>query len=76
MNQENCGSLHAQTPPPSPGMDKRAPSPGMDMTSELLEWSQLHGYGDSAEALPDEVVEAAAVEPAKYQLRGVKMRGW
>ena len=63
----------------------RAPSPGMDinwqMGDDLQLWGHLHGYGDTAECIPDDDIivgaqNANANNNNSFTYRGLQARGW
>ena len=60
----------------------RAPSPGMDinwhMGNDLQLWGYLHGYGDTAESIPDEGYDSphGVSNGHSYSLKGIQARGW
>nr|CAB3221711.1 ankyrin repeat domain-containing protein 10 [Phallusia mammillata] len=66
----------------------RAPSPGMELryledasNDDLQAWGHLHGYGDTAEALPEicETRKPTLIdrnETFQKKLNGVRSRGW
>ena len=63
----------------------RAPSPGMDINWQMGDdfqlWGHLHGYGDTAEYIPDddrEVINGNANcnNNSTLKYRGLQCRGW
>ena len=67
----------------------RAPSPGMDLlqfgeSNDIQLWCHLHGYGDTAEAIPDDSAMQDTADKHSFpsgssfqqRLRGIQARGW
>ena len=82
-----CSDVPNPTTHPKPGFGDfaRPPSPGMDinwqMGDDLQLWGHLHGYGDSAECIPDDDFDLAkrnvnGNNNSSLKFRGLQARGW